>query len=271
MKLFKEIISEKKDYLGENQKALLILKKTVNETIFNKIQEIVYKNNILFLYMCDHVWATQIMQYKQRILNTLQEKGLSLKELRILTAMHTTNNQAKEKPDDVYSYREIPKELLIEAKSLKATLREPIERLLSKQKKNKKNVCSVCGSDLIKQDSRYCSLCVSQAKDQKNETIHKLLNETPWIKYEEIDINIVQGFSYKAFQQEKKFKTNKIYDIIEKEYILLKTGHPIDLVMFKTKIEEYVILKLSMNPNELNSEAITNNIPKKWNKIYANS
>ncbi len=221
---------------NKNIKASLLLKRAyceiVNKDIVSITTDLVYKNSVLFIYVKDNMWATQLMQYKAMIFKKAKVVVKELKDIKILVFYPTE------------------------------------EKKITKKNKEHNHHCLSCGSTLLLQGNNFCSLCVSQKKAENSQRIQNLLNKHPWIKFEDIEPDQRKNLDYEAFMQEKKFKINKICDIIENEYFDIQKNKKAKKEFFRQKIEELVILKLSIEPSELTKEIIENNISKKIFKLY---
>jgi len=253
----------------KNLKESLLLKRAykeiVNEKIVNVTIDLLYKNNTLCIYVKDNVWATQLMQYKHTILKRAKEVVKTIKDVKILVSFDLAPDEqtikSKKTKKDITN-------LVQDINNCDSKYRTKIKKIIINSERNYEHVCAVCGSPVLSKKTNFCSLCLSQNKAIRKKGIQEILKETPWVKYEEIEQNQKKIMNYEGFMQEKKFKINRICDIIEKEYIDIQKNRKPNTEFFKSKIEELVILKISIEPTELTKENIENNIPKKWFKLY---
>ncbi len=253
----------------KNIKESLLLKRAykeiVNEKILAVTTDLLYKNNTLFIYVKDNVWATQLMQYKHTILKRAKEIVNTTKDVKIQVAFSVTSEE--EIKTKIKKKRDITG-LKQDIESCEPKYREKIKNIILESAKQYEHVCVSCGSPIISEKNNFCSLCLSQNKATCSKNAQEILKETPWIKYEEIEQNQRKNINYERFMQEKKFKINRICDIIENEYLDIQKNKKPNKEFFKSKIEELVILKISIEPSELTEQILENNIPKKWFKLY---
>ena len=256
---------------NKNIKESLLLnrafKQIVNEKIASVTTDLVYKNNILYVYVKDNVWATQLMQYKHTILKRAKEIVGNIKDVKIAVSYTTeteeTTIEKKEKP----SQKDIT-DLLPEIDACDLKYRTQLKQIIQGSGKEYEHVCIACGSPILAKANNFCSLCLSQNKAIRSKEAQSIFKETPWIKYEQIEQAQRKNLNYEGFMKEKKFKLNRICDIIENEYFDIKKNQKPKTELFKSKIEELVILKISIEPSELTEQIIENNISKKWFKLY---
>ena len=221
------ILGESLGYqLSENFRLLREYKTIVNEAIVKATSNVYIKNKILFIYAKDNNWAQQINYYNKEIVKQLKVKGVEINKI-IVTA--------EEEEDE------------------------------ENNKNKKKNKCVKCGTFLIANKQKLCSMCSFEKSEDKRREIRKLLNETPWISYKEIKIDIL----YEVFMKEKKFKKDEIYDKIIncfKEY--KKSGNKELLNVIKLKTEEYVLMKCEIKPENMTEDIIINNISARMHRYY---
>lgn len=254
---------------NKNIKENLLIRRAYGEIVNDKIisvtRDIFYKNNVLYIFVKDTMWATQLMQYKHTILKRYKKINSAIKEVQIKVSFE---EQEAVQPKKIPKKRKDISQLLPEINNCDIKFREKLKRIIMNTPSTKKHCCMYCGSSIISEKSKFCSLCISHNKALNSKETQSIFKETPWIKYEEIEQNQRKNLNYEGFMQEKRFKINKIRDIIENEYFGIKNDKKPKTEFFKSKIEELVILKLSIEPSELTLKIIENNIPKKWFKLY---
>jgi hypothetical protein len=252
------------------QESLLLkraFKEIVNEKIASVTTDLIYKNNVLYVYVKDNVWATQLMQYKHTIFKRAKEIVGTIKDVKITVSY----NPEVEEKIEIKKMKRKQKDitgLLSELEACDPKYRIQLKQIILGSVQEHAHVCVACGSPIIAKENNFCSLCLSQNKAIRSKDAQNILKETPWIKYEEIDPIQRKNLNYEGFMKEKKFKLNRICDIIENEYFDIKKNQKSKTELFKSKIEELVILKISIEPSELTDQIIENNIPKKWFKLY---
>ena len=242
-------------------------KEIVNEKIASVTTDLVYKNNILTIYVKDNVWATQLMQYKHTILKRAKEIVNDIKDVKI-SVFYTIEKEDNLIPKKKNTTKKDITELLPEINACDTKYRKQLKNIIMESEKNYEHICVSCGSPILAEANNFCSLCLSKNNAIRATEVQKIIKDTPWIKFNEIDQSQRKTLSYEYFMQEKKFKTNKIYDIIENEYFDIVKNKKANIEFFKLKIEEFVILKISIEPSELTESIIENSIPKKWFKLY---
>ncbi|OGI08084.1 MAG: hypothetical protein A2Y40_09690 [Candidatus Margulisbacteria bacterium GWF2_35_9] len=233
MQQFKDIVNNfKNKRIKDNFLINDIYKKVVNEQILSKTVSINYKNKELFLEISDNAWANEILNLKTTLLKKMKEHFSDIKNIKIRVNL---NSKKEEKPN------------------------------------NQENTigCGLCGSKLLTKGSLYCVVCENIKENEKRYQVFKIIKETPWISYNDLEIKDQKSFTEQDFYREKKFQIRKIYDTINQAYINLKCNNSnADLNYFKEKIEELVILKLNLQPERLKETIIEQNISLKWYKLY---
>ena len=242
-------------------------KEIVNEKIAAVTTDLLYKNNIFYIYVKDNVWATQLMQYKHTILKRAKEIVATIKDVKIAVSYDTEKEDGKILKIKKKTKKDITA-LLPDIEACDSKYRSKIKQIILGSTREYEHTCVACGSPILAPSNNFCSLCLSQNKAKRSKETQNIFKETPWIKYEEIDQNQRKNLNYEVFMQEKKFKINRIYDIIENEYFDIQKNKKAKTEFFKSKIEELVILKVSIEPSELTEQIVENNIPKKWFKLY---
>jgi hypothetical protein len=258
----------KNKFIKENYIIQKSYKKIVNEKIAKVTTDILFKNHILYIYVKDNMWASQLIQYKYKILLESKKLIKGIKDVQIKVSLD--NYPEKNVSNTKRIIKKDMSQFITEIKACNHKYHKNFNNLLIKNNQEFLNKCIVCGSTLLAKNKNICSLCINTKDANYALKLHNIFNQTPWIKYEELDNNLKLNIAYDVFMKEKKFKINKIYDMIENEYFLLKKNNQIKNEFLKQKIEELIILKLSINPIDLTEELVKNNIPKKWYKLYIN-
>jgi len=255
--------------IKESMKIKTIYQEVVNKNIVAVTSDIVYKNRTLTIYVKDTAWAAQLMQYKHKILKRIKGIVKDIKEVKIKVSFE--GQEENESEQEQIKSRRIKKDmtgLINEINNCDDKYRDKVKSIILKSAKEYEHVCGACGSPILSKKSNFCALCIHRNKASKVDKVKEILEHTPWLRYEDIEPEQRNSFDYTAYMQEKKFKINRIRDIITNEYFDIKKNEKSNLEVFKTKIEELVILKLSIEPSGLTEQSIENNIPKKWLKVY---
>ncbi len=268
-------MNEIKDILlqstNKNIKESLLLRRAFKEIVHEKIAavttDMIYKNNILYVYVKDNVWATQLMQYKHTILKRAKEIVKTIKDVKIAVS-YNIEPEENETPKKKKKSKKDITNLLPEINACDSKYREKLKHIIMGSANEYEHTCVSCGSSIIATASNFCSLCISQNKALRSKEVQTIFKDTPWVKYDEIDQTQRKNLNYEGFMKEKKFKINRIHDIIENEYLDIQKNKKAKTEFFKSRIEELVILKISIEPSELTEQIIENNIPKKWFKLY---
>ena len=164
--------------------------------------------------------------------------------------------------------RQIEKQLILEKikiKQVRVELGILDETISSSNKKG----CSNCGSFLLSEKSTLCSLCINQKRVKFRNRVVSILSEHPWIQHHELDQSLQKELVLADFLREKKFYITQLYDNIE-QYIKEAKYAPKKqtLEMLKQKIEEFVILKRNVSPENLTMETIESTIHPQWYNYY---
>jgi hypothetical protein len=215
--------------LKEQTALIKLLKKLLPQTMPMENMTIYVRSNRVFVSVENAMVAQQWMFLKKTILEKLQEKIPTLKEIRIQI--------------------------------------EPQESL--QKHENNNQPCHRCGSALLRQGENLCSLCLSENLNVDRQRVFQFLREAPWIRYQDLEEKDKKLIDYEAFMRERTFQIKRIYDKIDLEYWawhrMKDTRH---LNQFKTNIEEYVITKQNIHPQNLNNEIIKANVSARWYKLY---
>jgi hypothetical protein len=129
--------------------------------------------------------------------------------------------------------------------------------------------CQRCGTLLLRKGETLCALCTSSILDIERQRVFQFLQEAPWIRYEELEEKDKKLIDYEGFMRERTFQIKRIYDKIDLEYWAWhRTKDPKSLNRFIIGIQEYVITKLNIHPQDLTPDTIKANVPARWYKQY---
>jgi hypothetical protein len=209
---------------------LRLLKQVLPPTMSMDRMTIYIQANRIFVGVENAMVAQQWIFLKKTILEKLQEKVPSIKEIRVQI--------------------------------------EPLPA--NKMKTNNESPCHHCGSTLLREGETFCSLCKSEVLDTERQRVFQFLREAPWVHYQDLEEKDKKLIDYEAFMRERTFQIKRIYDKIDLEYWSWhRTKDLVCLNRFKTIIEEYVITKLNIHPQHLTSDAIKTNVSARWYKLYS--
>ncbi len=230
MKQVNEVIKDfNNKYIKQNLLVYEAYKNVANKQIVDATIELFYKDGVLFITAKNNTWGQQIAYYKQKLFNGLKKEIKSIKDIKISVDIMT-----EEITDPVY-----------------------------------RNRCKKCESYIISEADEVCVVCKNIEENQKKLIVNKLLKETPWIGYSDVNDEIKKVISQSEFLREKKFQKERIYDNITMSYwdFIQQKGSVI-LNSIKAKIEEYVLLSCEIMPEQITDEIIKQNIPAKIFKMY---
>lgn len=213
----------------KEQYAILdLFKKTVSPQLYGMIKEIYYKNKTLFIETKDPMWASQLIYYKSEFLKKLKEQHKDVRDVKIVAGYDS----------------------------------QKTENAL-------KNSCRRCGSKVIVENQIECAVCLFERKEEKRLRIWKVLKETPWIHYEDWDERDKKNISYLEFTGERAFQIQQLYDtIIQCCRQYQKERQPSLLAGIREKIEEYILLKLGIQPEQLNETTVKQHVSTTLYKYY---
>ena len=229
MEQLSEIIDNLKTKTLRDQYALYeIYKSAVSPQLIRITKDIFYKNKTLFIETTDQVWASQLLFYKKQIMENMKKEKIDIKDIKILSG-----------------YEPPPKE-------------HP-----------KNHSCKRCGSKLISPENKYCSLCLFESNEGKRARVYAILKETPWLHYEDLDEKDKKRVTYSEFTQEKAFQIQRFYDTINQCYRECQRDKQAGLLqVLKEKVEEYVILKVGIQPEQVNETIIQQHVSTAIFKQY---
>ncbi len=214
--------------IKEQYAILETFKHSVSPQLFEMIKEIYYKNKTLFIETKDPMWASQLIYYKSEFLKKLREHHKDLRDIKIIAGYDSQQEQT-----------------------------------------SPENRCRRCGSRVIEKNQQECAVCLYASKEEKRLRIWKVLKETPWIRFEDWNKKDKRNISYLEFTGEKAFQIQQLYDTINqccREYH--RERRPSLLGVIKEKIEEYVLLKLGIQPEHLNETMVQQHVSATLYKYY---
>lgn len=215
--------------LRQQARLLHLLKETLPPTMQIENMTIYIQSNRVYIGVQNAMVAQQWVYIKNKVLEKLKEQDKKIKEIRIQI--------------------------------------EPNENKHSQKRKTLP--CQRCGTVLLREGENHCAFCRSLELDAQRQRIFQFLREAPWIRYQDLEENDKKLIDYEAFMRERTFQINRIYDKIGMEYwSWYRNKDLISLNQFKTSIEEYVITKLNIHPQDLTGDHIKSNVSARWYKLY---
>lgn len=253
-----------------------------NEVIGDKIKdhtEAKYINHgTLFVTVDSSTWAHQLLFMKNQFTNKINKRleAKIVKDIRfnigkIFRKKNTKENKKEYLDINLDSKEKESLNNIIKSISDKE-LQDKFYNLILKDKKLKKwkkdngwHLCSEC-STLIAPSNNKCFICQRKEKEINEKEVKDLLFSNPWLKYNEVAF----FFSNLLEEDFKRFKDNLLKEIEAKINKLinqfLKEGSGSQKL--KVLIQNYVMLKAGVKPNNLNQNLIKELIEKNWAKIY---
>ncbi len=215
--------------LRQQTRLLHLLKQTLPSTMKIENMTLYIQSNRVYIGVQNAMVAQQWVYIKNKVLEKLKEHDKSIKEIRVQI--------------------------------------EPSENYQRHQKSQ--TPCQQCGTILLREGESLCSFCRSFELDAQRQRIFQFLREAPWIRYQDLDEIDRKLIDYEAFMRERTFQINRIYDKIGMEYWSWHRNKNVtSLNQFKTSIEEYVITKLNIHPQDLTGDHIKSNVSARWYKLY---
>jgi hypothetical protein len=245
-------------------------KETVNEQILNATKQLYFKNNILFIETDSHAWANQFIYFKHKILKKMKEKVPFIKDIKTIVIFVQKSELIN------------PIEMTLDPISLKEEefqilsnddLKPAIKRMITKYNNRAikpRHRCKQCHSVVLKTNSQICNFCENDILAKKRLLIQNILKESPWVKYNDCDENFKQLVLKSDFNQGKRFYIAKLYDTINQYYFeVLASKSQKKGEIFRQKLEELVLLKSQISPENLTTSFVTKNISqRKYVNLY---
>ena len=152
------------------------------------------------------------------------------------------------------------------------------ESLLEKQNENQRalkraggKTCQKCGMVFLQND-KVCHFCKRTEEIEKEQKVNKIINEAPWLSYQEIkrENENIDRVEFDKVRKDKKLRA--IEDLYKMSWGFLENGFgKRDKETFTRIAHEYVMLKTQRNPKEISDKVVSANLPAKvrliWQKI----
>lgn len=192
--------------LAKRYEAELIIfnwRQIVGDNIADNTRPGKISRRILTLAAKNAVWSHHLSTMKEEIIAKINafagEKAVS--DIKFMAGyFRLDQNENKDDHDDspAFDWRETNLDIR-EAKTVETisslmaddSLRAKVKRLLSKEltlrkakRRQKWELCPVCGV-LVPPGEKMCGACNTTARDEGRKAVRRLLNEAPWLSYEE--------------------------------------------------------------------------------------
>lgn len=221
------------------------IKKKLGAALADKVKMEMFNGKKLSLIVSTQLWQVQVQFHKKQLLDSLRQIYPSLQDIVFRTA---TQTEKKEYFLEA-SIKNIRPDIAFSENRMERFLQKMKLIELRRQEFNQKS-CEKCGRFFVaKVSASICQLCSQKTQDRYKGKIEKLMQETPWMKYEDLkDLDV----SKDEFLQIKHLLKQKSKDQLFRFYFEIKNDlTKKNISKMKEMIQFYVSLKTQLQPHQI--------------------
>jgi hypothetical protein len=252
--------------------------KCVNAQLAKVSTPILFKKNTLNIAVTSNAWAQELQFYKHKILARLKKSGYNFTKIHFVInakyfELEENNGKEPDENQEIPSdYQQTISEITKDIKeiALKEKYKEVLEKDFLKKLKDNSKICSNCGTAVSSAET-LCSVCSQEQLLQGKKLIRGILDEAPWLKFEDLNEDQLKNIKKDQFNKEKRFYITKLYDRIKQgSYELYRSGDSNLRMKLQQLSSTLVSLKTTLTPDKITEEQVIAIIGQKPYKVIFN-